>query len=135
LAENTEQTYTKEVPKVGKAECAKAILGRFLKKKTVRLADISGDTNWRKHHKFCADGSKPLPYDYSTAIDMRQRELFQVAKQLQQEGVLKIVYKSGENWFVNQVETNPVPDLTFLEMTVTVQPPKKSTEEQNWNFA
>ena len=111
--------YTKDAPKVNKVECARKILGRFNKKKTVRLADISGDTNWRKHHKFCSDGSHPLPYDYSTAIDMKQREIFRVAKELQNQGTLKIFFKSGENYFISEMEQNPIPDLTFLETTVT----------------
>ncbi len=101
----------------------KKILGRFNRnKKVVRLADISGDTNWHKHHKFCTNGKGPLPYSYNEGVDLKQRDIFRTAKELQVQGVLEIEYEKGENWFVRpQNWQQEFPNLTFLEVEVTQQ--------------
>ena len=103
-------------------EYVRKILGRFNKKKVVRLADISGDTNWHKQHKFCSDGRGPLPYSYDQGVDQKQRDIFRTAKELQSQGILEIEYVKGENWFVRpQTWQQNFSDLTFLDVEVTQQ--------------
>lgn len=91
------------------SEYTKRLLGKLNQTKVVRLADMSGDTFWHKNKRFNAKETGPLPYQYET-IDLKQRAIFATAKQLQIQGILKIVFKSGENWFVRVFEN---PEVTL----------------------
>ncbi len=93
------------------------IFGKFNKTKIVRLADLSGDTNWRKNKRFNTAGTSLLPYKYE-AIDLKQRDIFRTAKELQLRGLIRILFKSGENWFLKTFATPDILDLTpILEVT------------------
>ncbi len=103
-------------------EYVKKILGHFQREKTVRLADLSGDTNWRKCHRFCSDGSKPLPYNYDSGVNLRQMEIFRTAKEFSARGQLEIFFEKGENWFIRpQNWMEQFSNLTFLDMEVAIQ--------------
>jgi hypothetical protein len=81
-------------------------MGKLQTKNKVRLAELSGELNWRRHHRLNKSGDGFLPYTFST-IDERSRTFFQFAKQLQSTGTLQIRFKKGENWFV----LNPQPEV------------------------
>jgi hypothetical protein len=95
----------------------KKILGNFSRTDTIRLSSISGEKNWHDSRRFCSDGSKPLPYTFNN-VNLKQMEIFRTAKELQQLGVLKIVYNKGENWFVRENWTTEFYNLTFLDVEV-----------------
>ncbi len=89
------------------------ILGAFKQHRIIRLADLSGVTNWYKSHRLNQSGTAPLPYKFD-ALDLRQREMFSTAKTLQSYGLLRIYFKAGENWFAQAFEDPSIPDLSPL---------------------
>jgi len=109
-----------------KIQNVRKILSRLLRNngKRVRLADLSGDTNWRKNHRLTKDGTKPLPYSYDRGINLKQIDIFRTAKELQSEGLIKIEFAKGENWFLpgQKFKTlSEFPDIKSFEHTLSVQ--------------
>jgi hypothetical protein len=95
-------------------EHVRRILGKFNKKETLRLADLSGDVFWHKNHKMNAKKTEPLNLNYETEINYRQMNIFKTAKELASRSILVIVYEKGENWFIKNYDDSQFPYLTYL---------------------
>lgn len=85
-------------------------MGKLQTKNKIRLAELSGELNWRRHHRLNKSGDGFLPYPFST-IDERSQTFFRTAKQLQSTGTLQIRFKKGENWFV--LNPQEIPELNL----------------------
>ena len=99
-----------------KAEYICRILGKFQTKETIRLANLSGSCAWRKTKKEDPDKVYHFPFGFDF-IQTRQREMFKTAKELRDRGLLRIVYKRGENWFVKSF-TEPKNPEQYMESIV-----------------
>ena len=91
-------------------------MGKLQTKQRVRLAELSGEQNWRRRHRLNKEGTAFLPYPFST-VDDRSRTFFQTAKELQAKSILTIRFRKGENWFVLNLQPEVTLECIGLQPT------------------